>query len=650
MSGAIYNVGIHLHAVNNISGVLATISKQFLGLHGSVHKLEKGISGLNSAIMGTLAIGAGVGLLKLGSTFEKAGEKLVHAETVLEMGLPKALRALDMNIARTAAYNEAGMNLNSTLAGNIEHMHDLYNVVQDMHQAADLLPVMNKLGNAFSMSKDTTANAHGQDSRQLASAARAFELTGRTDPAALDKIAQEYVRSVIGLRGRVDGNALLQAVQGAGAGRYGWTDDFISTTLPAMVNVMGGRTGSSLYHLDNNLRGGVASSWAQASMQEKWGLHKPEDEVRDPKTGKFQGFKVGSVWGADKMNNPLEWANAFREMLKNDKGVNIDDMGEMRNVVGEFARGNKLLQTAMDELLLPNTNKQMNKEVANIRGVASDAVEEGSDKDPKMWRKRLAAKWDDFEQAVGKGLVDPLIDNVLKPLTTALRDLSQASLKSPALISDIAFGLGALSAALITGGSVALMGALGPAGWLTGGIVLIVAAMKRFDPISFENFRKFFMDLPMLFDGSRWSALWERLKTETITGFTNMITGIGTSFTSGISAAKDMAVSAISSAFAAIGAALSAAIRGLGKAFGKAEGDDPSEAGKGSPFYRKQSFTPPPKAAAPVHLQAAWVVDGKVLAQAASTHMASLYEHPTSSHYHDGLRGFGSADSQYATG
>lgn len=671
MSGQIYNVGIHLSAVNGVSTVLAAISKQMLGLHGSVHQLERGFSSLNKAIVGTVLIGAGAGILKAASTFEKAGEKLVHAETLLNAGLPKGMAAVDMMIARTAAYNEAGKNLNTTFSGNIEHMHDLYNIVQEMHHAADLLPVMNKLDNAFTFATGKSGVEHGQSGSDLAAAARAFELAGRTDPKAIEDIATKYVSSIIGLRGRVNGNELFQAMSSANGMRTLMTDDFIAKGLPTLINVMKGRTGSALSTFENNVYSGVSSSQLQGEAAMKYGLQSKEHAMYS--SGRLRGFDSGTGFRSDLMGDPIKWANAFREHLKSDMNINVDDVKEMRHVASEIGKGNVRLKALFEELLLPMTNKQLNKEYANIEKIDQDRIKEGQDNDPGMWRDRVKKQWEGFEEAVGKGLVDPLINNVLKPLTFALRDMGQYAIKNPETIANFAKGMVALGAVFVGAGMVALVAAIGAGGWFIAGMGALAYAFKLIQPgdikgvvESISAIKKHMDagDLPeALFANlqKNLSTIWTRISGDFGTMFSKigeeikmrvglLGTYIGNALKFAIESIPAMVMGAISGMASKIGSAIKNALTGsVTAAPGDAGDRENAVKGIGDKLKGRQSFNAPP-AGQKVQINTALNVDGQTLARVVSEHMAKNYEHPTTSHYHDGLRGFGSPDGQLATG
>jgi hypothetical protein len=65
--GAVYNVSIRLAATGGLSGVLASIGKSILGLHGGVRELEHGFGRLKLGIYAAAAMAAG---FKLGHLIE----------------------------------------------------------------------------------------------------------------------------------------------------------------------------------------------------------------------------------------------------------------------------------------------------------------------------------------------------------------------------------------------------------------------------------------------------------------------------------------------------------------------------------------------------------------------------------------------------
>lgn len=499
----LYKVGIHLAVSGNAGSFFSSLGAHLLGVHRSfghvkddLAKTEAALGRINRmklALGGGIAIVGGVEVLKAASHLETAGEKLVHAQTVLGAGLPAATRAASVLDATAAAWKEAGKNMNSTVTSNIEAIHDLYNVVQDMDHAKGLLPAFNVLQASLNAIKDGSSIGEAASARNVASAVRAFELMGKTDPHALEGMSKDFTRTTIALRGRVDGQNFLTAVQGAGDSRYGWGNEFATKGFPAMVNAMGTRAGNLVNMLNNNLYGGVASSEIQAGYQIQYGLHDKKDLEANGKA-----FKPGTVYQAGMLrDNPIAWANQYREHLR-ELGVNVDDLKTMQDIVAKVGRGNRSVKAALDELLLPMTNRQLNKEVKNIGGVSDDAAGFLADNDPKLLRDALHKQWENLTTAIGEPLVKPTLE-FLKSLTQVVRDLSQAAAANPGAAKMIAEGIVALGAAFTTAGVAAVVAAIGPAGWIAAGIVALGAAVLKVDPGFFtkliDNYMKVFDDL-----------------------------------------------------------------------------------------------------------------------------------------------------------
>ena len=94
--------------------------------------------------------------------------------------------------------------------------------------------------------------------------------------------------------------------------------------------------------------------------------------------------------------------------------------------------------------------------------------------------------------SLGEQLVQPMLDNVIKPLTKVLNDVVQFAGKHPAELKDlgekllkISAGLTLMGTALMTG---ALIAAIGPAGWLIVGLSALGTAIAVFKPDALKNF------------------------------------------------------------------------------------------------------------------------------------------------------------------
>ena len=503
----VFDIAARISMVDGASQVIGALMREVPKLGKHFEDLEKKAHGasfrVKTAMAGIGTAMAGVGLFEGLSKFEEAGEELVHVKTLFAAALPAATRVADMAKITAAAFKESSDNMRSTLVGNVAAMHDLYTVTQSVDHATQLLPAYNRLQNAFSSVKDQDSLGERASGGNIAAAIRAFELTGRNTEDKIAKAADGFVRTTIALGEKaISGGQLLTQMSNAGDSRYGFSDDFLTKVMPAMIATgLQNRTGSALNAGSNNLYGGVASSYFQGHFQEKWGIHKESDELLDDK-GHFKGYKVGSMWHADQFrSNPLLWANEYRERLQSEFHVDTSNPRAMQDIVGEIGRGNKLLKAELDELLLPQTNAQLNKEVGNVNKVGPDALPILDANDPKAVREALKAKWKDAMDSLGEQLVQPMLDNVIKPLTGVLRDVSQFAGAHPAELKAIGVDLLKFSAGLTATGAVlasgALIAALGPAGWLIAGLGALGTAISVYRPNFFSEF------------ASGWTKIWD---------------------------------------------------------------------------------------------------------------------------------------------
>ena len=84
-------------------------------------------------------------------------------------------------------------------------------------------------------------------------------------------------------------------------------------------------------------------------------------------------------------------------------------------------------------------------------------------------------------QAIGAPMMQAAIP-VMKSVTELFTNIGAFANKNPGAISDIAKGLGVLGVALVGGGAAAILAALGPAGWIAGGVIALAGAVAIFGP------------------------------------------------------------------------------------------------------------------------------------------------------------------------
>lgn len=447
----VYKVGMEIALTGGLSQALAGIIGQLGGMEGHVKRLEKGFHAWNVAAIGAGLVVAGGVILHAASKVEEAGEKLAHAKAMLSLGKTPD----DMAKLTAAAWSETGKNLRSDITGNVEALQDLYNVLMNTDEAIAGLSGFNLLKNSLDSASGKGADiGDSASTKSIGNAIRSFELEGRTSEAALAAMANGFQKAILALPGKVDGTAYYTQVANAGSSRMGWSDDFATAGVPALMNVLKGKTGTSLNALGNNIADGLTSSVLQGQEQIKYGLQKAAN-LLDP-TGSKAGFAPGSAFEADKLRrDPIHWANDYRQSLKA-QGVDVDDKQKMMTVVASIARGNKLLKAALDELLLPASNAQINKEYERIKAMPDNSVQKLNANDPEAVRQALYKQFDSVMQGFGEQLTKTFIP-IMQQATVILSAMNQWIGAHPEEVEKIGRAIVAVGAVMVAVGAVAVI-------------------------------------------------------------------------------------------------------------------------------------------------------------------------------------------------
>src|ERR1700682_894482 len=78
--------------LDKFSSSMAIVTSVLGGTLGQVNRIEKGFREWNPAIMAASGAIAGMGLLRVVEGVERAGEKLIHAKTILSAMVPEYQR------------------------------------------------------------------------------------------------------------------------------------------------------------------------------------------------------------------------------------------------------------------------------------------------------------------------------------------------------------------------------------------------------------------------------------------------------------------------------------------------------------------------------------------------------------------------------
>jgi hypothetical protein len=479
--------------VSGFSSAMAIVTGLLGRTVTDVNRIQKGLASWAPAIVGATAGIAGMGLLKAVEGVERAGEKLVHAKAMFAAALPEYERAATLAKMATAALKESGENQRTVLSENISALQDLWTITQDPKHAEALLKPFNLLKTTLASLGDRVGGAGGD--KEILSAVRAFDLAGRTTAETLKSVTEQFIKTTVGLHGRVTGEMLLTQIQTSGPMRLGMSDKVLAEQFPILMALgLGGRTGASSYQLFRLWQGGGGnlSSKQQLEAQEKYGLFTKEDELRiNPmhhlRFGKhlgigsigsvgssFRGFKAGTVFEQEKLFGPqsdwFQWAEDYRKKLTG-MGYNIEDPNVMGRIVAEIGRGNKLLTSAFSELLMPGSvpgalgpHAQQLREQALIDKIDPHVAQFINENDPGAIRARAEAQWKNVKEAWGETIVPEYMAEIMKPLGGLLHSVVELIHENPTAVKNWTLAISGLGASLVGLGAATIIARFLPGG------------------------------------------------------------------------------------------------------------------------------------------------------------------------------------------
>lgn len=198
---------------------MALVFARLSGLEKHVDMAQNKITGLRTSLLGLGAIGAGLSLAKAFEPLIEAGAKLDHFRVQLKAA---GYTSQEVSKAMSAAWKEAGNNMNTSVSDNLRDIHHIANIVggkDAINEAISLLPIFNKARAAIQSLKDEHLRAHfSGDESYTYDFARALEELGVTSTrpgetsADAEKRVEHYagtaLRAIIAMRGKVDPHML----------------------------------------------------------------------------------------------------------------------------------------------------------------------------------------------------------------------------------------------------------------------------------------------------------------------------------------------------------------------------------------------------------------------------------------------------------
>lgn len=474
------NVGIALSS--NHGTVLGALAKHLGGIHTHVNQLTGKFNSLKLAISGALAVGAGMGLLHAMIKLVDKTKEYSHELTKLERMGGAMGRDVRSGAAANLAFDVAAKS-NLRVTDVMKIQGPVSSILGP--EGKKVLEPFAKF--AFQLHSDKSFK--GDAGAEFTKFLRSGEISGRladpkTHKAAIDEVERFLNLSskiISATHGTVTPSTLLALTQRAGFTMRGMTDKGFMTEA-IMAQAMGGhQAGTATMTLFQQLATGKGTPAAAKAMVElgllKAGeVHKEGARtVVDPKAQR----RLAGILEKD----PMDLVDTIYANLER-RGV-TDPAEQRRLTAAALSRATS--QRFVVEMM-QNRGQIKDERERMAEGLGSEAgVDLTMQKDVGANQEALSAAWDNLLMAVAGPNAENTI-GVLQALTEGIKGFTgyMRSL-DPNTVKNIAIGIGMLAGALTMAGGVALLAALGPAGWIALGAAGVAAAVYALSHVDWNK-------------------------------------------------------------------------------------------------------------------------------------------------------------------
>lgn len=472
-----YEVAIHLTAQNGVSGVLAGISKEVLGLEAGVARLQKGFSNLHLGIVGAASALAGAGILKgmdhlvnKGNDWVKVSRDMAQAGASHEQVLRAQAEAMKLT----------GQYANMSSVEIMKMQNDARMTFGDQDKATEHIKDFVQMASFLKSYEGHEKGSADSESlmREINAAMKSGEIAGKITPEAMHEHIMQLTAMKVAYGEQVKIGTYLAAQRTAGVALRNTSDDFRYGMFPALVQEQGSSAGVMLMTAFNKVVAGVGNRTQSIQEMERIGLLN-SDQIKYDKVGRAIGLKDASA-----MKGSQEAAMNFGSWVMTTLKPLLDKANPEHNPIHEAQLISKMFPDrnaakAITEVLqqFSKLSKDAQQMAAARKALNMDEYNAGS------WDYQVEAfqtQWKNLMTHLGSPMVDGAT-RMLAGINEVLASMSQWAMNNPETVKGLGAALAAIGAGLAVVGTAlvggAIMAALGPAGWLTAGIAAMAAAV-----------------------------------------------------------------------------------------------------------------------------------------------------------------------------
>jgi flagellar hook-basal body complex protein FliE len=484
-----YLVSIELAMASNHAAVLGALSRHLLGIHQQVGTLHSGFTRLGTAITGAIGVFAGAKLLEGMVHLVEKTKELSHEWVQIEK---LGINAADQARVRAEAIRMTRLVPGTTEVDAMKVIGQLYEPLGIKH-ALEIAPRMAMLENVM---KNTTGKWGDSDNKQMYEMVRSAEIGGLlTDPKTGDINMEKFKKyldigaaAITTTHGQITPKTWLNMMQQGGPAMMDLDPNGLRT-MAQMAQMMGGhRVGTASMSLFQQMAGGVMPKRTARGMASIGLLH--EGEWTSSGGGGAGGGVILTDAAKKRLtalirNDPLEFAKKLKELMEA-KGITDpkDQLAKLFDILGRAT-------TQRFEADLLRNMAQI--EGARQRQAGALPLEEAmaaqNRGDVQQNMKNLSAAWTELQYAIAGPNAENTI-RVLQAMTGAIHYFEDVVRgMKPETLRLVTAGIAGFGLALMGGGAAAIIAAMGPAGWLIGGILGLAAALAILTKQgAFDNF------------------------------------------------------------------------------------------------------------------------------------------------------------------
>ncbi|KTS09734.1 hypothetical protein SB2_11810 [Methylobacterium radiotolerans] len=483
----VYKVAVALSMTSNAPAFLSALSSKLLHVHAQVKDLEGGLNRLNRiklAVGGGLAIAGGTAALAVvGKMVDKGNELVKIQQNMAQAGV----KAVEIQEAYAEAWKLTGKYTNVGAAEALKAINEGRAIFGSQHEAThhgeDFVRMI-----SFLKSYNGGKHAGGsmEFEREAVAAIKSAEIAGKVTPKEMGEHLKQLTAMRVMYGDQLKIGQYLTAQRAGGAALRNTSDEFRYGMFPALVQENGPGAGVMLMTAFNKIVAGTGNRTKSLEHMADIGLLK-RDMLDYDKNGRVKGLKDPSAimnnseaamnfgnWVMQtlkpKLDNQLTGLTGTRRDIRESQLVAamFPDRNAQKAIIEVLQQYNKFMK---DAALMAQARKQLDK--TDEKGYL--------DKSWEGQKQAFHEQWENFLQALGAPLVGIATEN-LKKVNAALGGMAQwaARPEMAGTVEAIGKGIAVLGASLTAGGAVALLAALGPAGWLAVGITGAAAAFVAF--------------------------------------------------------------------------------------------------------------------------------------------------------------------------